>query len=423
MVRLQPRFAFRKIAVADDLKTPLKSQQGPRSRFLLPFNPLVILTAAMAAVIGMAIAWIVIYDDPLGGEPRHIVKIEQILPPAASQKAAPQAATPQQAPEAPKGDQRTITIIDGNTGARREIVINENRPANETKANDETKTNDAKTPPANDQTSNIPSADRRLIETTKHGPIPKIAPDGVRPLEVYASPIPAAGTQADSMIAIVITGLGVSASGTADALAKLPPAITFGFAPYGAELPRWIARSRGTGHEVLLQIPMEPFDYPDNDPGPQTLTAAATKEQNIDRLHFFLSRAQGYVGVANLMGARFTASEEAIATVIAEVGKRGLLFLDDGTSPRSVTQRVAQKSKSPFLKSDVVIDAKAEWAEIDAMLVKLEAVAAEKGVAIATASALPVTIERIARWAKTLEARGIRLVPVSVAFQRRAKQS
>jgi polysaccharide deacetylase 2 family uncharacterized protein YibQ len=225
------------------------------------------------------------------------------------------------------------------------------------------------------------------------------------------------------MIAIVITGLGVSATGTGDAISKLPAAITFGFVPYGSELTRWIARARATGHEVLLQIPMEPFDYPDNDPGPQTLTASAPKDQNLDRLHFFLSRSQGYVGVTNLMGARFTANEDALSTVIAETGKRGLLFLDDGSSPRSVAQKAATKTKAPFLKSDLVIDAKAEWAEIDAALVRLEAIAAEKGIAVATASSLPVTVERIAHWAKTLEARGIRLVPVSTAFQRKPKQS
>ena len=32
-----------------------------------------------------------------------------------------------------------------------------------------------------------------------------------------------------------------------------------------------VARAREAGHEVLLEVPMEPFDYPDNDPGPQTL--------------------------------------------------------------------------------------------------------------------------------------------------------
>jgi len=400
--------------VADDLDTPLKAKQKGTSARRLPVSPLALLTAALAGVLLVAIGWVVVYDDPLGGEPRHIVKIEQIVP-AGPQKKTSAEVKREQPPQTPpqSGDQRTITIIDGNTGAKREIVINDAKSKNNAKAD---------VPPANEPTSNVPPPDNRLIENSKHGSIPKIGPDGVRPLDAYASPVPVAGN-ADSMIAIVITGLGVSASGTGDAISKLPSAITLGFVPYGSELTRWVARARGTGHEVLLQIPMEPFDYPDNDPGPQTLIASAAKDQNIDRLHFFLSRAPGYVGVANFMGARFTANEEALAAILAETSKRGLLFLDDGTSPRSVALKAAAKTKAPFLKADLVIDAKAEWAEIDAALVKLEAIAAEKGVAIATASSLPVTIERIARWAKTLEARGIRLVPVSVAFQRKPKQS
>jgi polysaccharide deacetylase 2 family uncharacterized protein YibQ len=396
------------IAVADDLDTPLKALAKNSSKRQLPVSPLTLVTAILAGALGFAMLWILVYDDPLGGEPRHVVKIDPIaMPQSAKTKTAPEVKT-QQTKQTPAGpDQRTITIIDGNTGAKRDVVVNDPGP-------------DPASP--NQTTGNMP-VDKRLIEQSKHGSIPKIAPDGVRPLDAYASAIAVPVNASDSMIAIVVVGLGVSASGTGDAIAKLPAAVTLGFVPYGSDLPRWISRARGTGHEVLLQVPMEPLDYPDNDPGPQTLIASATKDQNIDRLHFFLSRSQGYVGVTNLMGARFTANENALSAVLAETGKRGLLFLDDGTSSRSLAQQTAAKTKSPFLKADLALDAQTAWADIDAALVKLEAIAAEKGVAIATASALPITIERIARWAKTLEARGIRLVPVSAAFQRKAKQS
>lgn len=398
--------------MADDLDTPLKSRQGADTARRAGRSLLALVTVALAAVILFAAGWVAIYDDPLGGEPKHVVRIEQILPaPPQNKSSSAPTNVPENQPKQADGDQRTVTIIDGNTGARRQIVIGEKQAQ--------------PNPPSattNETTHKVPPADNRLVETTKHGAIPKIGPDGVRPLDAYASPIPVSGN-ADSMIAIVITGLGVSASATGEAIAKLPAAITLGFAPFGEDLTRWVTRARSTGHEVLLQVPMEPFDYPDNDPGPQTLTVKATKDQNIDRLHFILSRSQGYVGIANLMGARFTANEEALSAVLAETGKRGLLFLDDGSSPRSATLKAAAKTKAPFLRSDLVLDAKTEWADIDAALVRLEAIAVEKGVAVATAGALPVTLERIARWAKTLEARGIRLVPVSVAFQRKTKQS
>ena len=115
--------------------------------------------------------------------------------------------------------------------------------------------------------------------------------------------------------------------------------MTFAFAPYGTDLERWVTRARGEGHEVLLQVAMEPFDYPDNDPGPQTLLTSLSAEQNIDRLHWFMSRFQGYVGVANFMGTRFTATEQALSPVLREVAKRGLIYFDDGSSPRSLAAR------------------------------------------------------------------------------------
>ena len=100
--------------------------------------------------------------------------------------------------------------------------------------------------------------------------------------------------------------------------------MTLAFTPYGADPPSSSSARAAQGHEVLLQIPMEPFDYPDNDPGPQTLLTSANAEQNLDRLHWHLSRFQGYAGIANFMGARFVATDAAMQPVIREAAKRGL---------------------------------------------------------------------------------------------------
>ena len=204
--------------------------------------------------------------------------------------------------------------------------------------------------------------------------IPKIAADGTRASEVYArTPGKATGAAGGARVAIVVGKLGISANGTGEALAKLPAPVTLAFAPYGADLERWVARARGEGHEVLLQVPMEPHDYPDNDPGPQTLLTSLPAEQNIDRLHWFMSRFQGYVGVANYMGARFATDEPAVATVVREAGKRGLIYFDDGAATRSVAGQIAGANNVPFAKADVIIDAVPTPAEIDGALAKLEA--------------------------------------------------
>ena len=156
------------------------------------------------------------------------------------------------------------------------------------------------------------------------------------------------GTDADRakaakmpVVAIVIGGLGVGAAKTTDAIMKLPPAVTLAFTPYGSDPGKLAERARAQRHEILLQIPMEPFDYPDNDPGPQTLLTTLGAEQNLDRLYWHLSRFQGYAGIANFMGARFVVADAVMQPIIREAAKRGLGYLDDGSAPRSVAAPLA----------------------------------------------------------------------------------
>jgi hypothetical protein len=254
---------------------------------------------------------------------------------------------------------------------------------------------------------------REVTEMGRHGPIPKIGPDGLRPMDVYARPV---GREADASarVVIVVGGLGLSQTGTDLALRSLPGAVTLAFSPYGTSLERWIARSRTNGHEILLQMPMEPFDFPDNDPGPQTLLATLPGEANVDRMHWVLSRASNYAGVINYLGARFTSDAEAMRPVLKDLAARGLFYLDDGVSTRSVAGDVARSEAVPFLKADVLIDAVANEEAIEARLAQLEQLARQRGIAVGVASALPVSVRRLSEWIKTLEARGIALVPATV---------
>ena len=266
-----------------------------------------------------------------------------------------------------------------------------------------------------------PAPDSRLIERTRQGLLPKIGADGSRPSMVYARPAGTLpdGARPDARVAIMVGGLGLNQTVTTDAIAKLPAPVTLAFAPYGSDLNRVVPQAREEGHEVMLQVPMEPFDYPGNDPGPHTLTTQAKQQENIDRLHWAMSRFTGYTGLVNFLGAKLTADEAALAPILREVGGRGLAFLDDGSSPRSLAGGVGPAAGAATARADVVLDGAPRADAIDKELNRLEGIARERGFAIGAASALPVTVERIARWTRTLEARGILLVPVSAAFRHR----
>jgi polysaccharide deacetylase 2 family uncharacterized protein YibQ len=218
------------------------------------------------------------------------------------------------------------------------------------------------------------------------------------------------------VVAIVVGGLGVGAAKTTDAIMKLPPAVTLAFTPYGSDPTKLAERARVQGHEILLQIPMEPFDYPDNDPGPQTLLTSLAAEQNLDRLDWHLSRFQGYVGVANFMGGRFVVNDTSMQPIIREAAKRGLGYFDDGSAPQSVAAALASGQAMPFARADLSIDAVPTAVEIDRALARLEELAKERGTAVGVASALPISIERIGAWIKTLQSHGILLAPLTTVM-------
>jgi polysaccharide deacetylase 2 family uncharacterized protein YibQ len=392
---------------ADDWQKPL-GQKPKKKPFVLPI-PWVTrsIAAALAVCVAGLAAWILLIDDPYGGEPVAIVSAVT----GTSAQAKPAENLSPSRPSTPRveGEKQTVTIIDGSTGKRQEVSVGQ-QGAPSAPAQKKSELNGADAGK---------SGDPRITDTSRHGAIPKIGTDGTRPSDVYAHPVKPQASRADlPRIAIVVQGLGVSANGTAEALAKLPAPVTFGFVPYATDIDRWVARATGENHEVLLQVGMEPFDYPDNDPGPQTLLASLAPEQNIDRLHWFLSRFAGYVGVTGLMGARFAASDQALAPVIREVGKRGLIWFDDAPSPRSAATQISGAANVAFAKADAVLDAVPTAVEIDNALARLEAIARSRGIAVAAAGALPVTIARIAEWAKTADARGILLVPISMVANR-----
>src|SRR5580704_6592671 len=267
----------------------------------------------------------------------------------------------------------------------------------------------------------LPAApDPRLIEQTPHGPIPRIGADGARPSEVYARPAVSSGglTQGAPRIALLIGGMGLAPRATESAIASLPGAVTLGFAPYGADLARETARAREAGHETVLQIPMEPFDFPRDNPGPHTLLAAAGRAANIDNLTWLMSRFTGYAGVTNFLGGKLTADAKALTPVLREIGTRGLFYVDDGTSAQSLAMTLAPGQALAAARADVVLDSTAEPEAIEAALARLAAIARDKGVAIGVASALPSSIAIIGRFARALEARGIVLIPLSAAMPR-----
>jgi len=212
-------------------------------------------------------------------------------------------------------------------------------------------------------------------------------------------------------IAIVITKLGLLHGATQSAIDKLPADVTLSFSPYAKDLAGWFGQAHGLGHEVMLDLPMESSSG--GDPGPEGLLTSLSADENLQRLAWVLGRADGYVGVAGLLGDRFTASPDGLRPVLSNIARHGLMFLDPHQSSASVASIEATRVRLPRAIADLTIDDTPDRVAIDAQLAELERRARVTGFAIGLANGYPVTIERLAEWSLGLPERNFALAPVS----------
>lgn len=274
-----------------------------------------------------------------------------------------------------------------------------------------------KLPPAPSSAPLPQAPDPALVENSPKGPLPVVGRDGREAWRVYARPFDRFDKR--PRISVVLYGLGTSGAATRAAIQGLPGAITLAFSPYADGLGNWIADARAAGHEILLMVPMEPRNYPDYDPGPRALLTSLTGRENTQRLEWILGRGVGYVGITDFMGSRFTNSTQHMRALFRDLNKRGLMFLESRASSRAISGEIAAASKVPFASSALYIDSQASRTAIDGQLAEAERLANRLGAVVVMGFLYPVTLERVAKWAATVEKRGIALAPVSAIAKRR----
>lgn len=249
-----------------------------------------------------------------------------------------------------------------------------------------------------------------LVEKSEFGSLPRISDGNVRPLDAYSR---SSGVSGANRVAIVVGGLGLSQTGTQAAIRDLPSSISLGFSPFGNSLQRWMQNARREGHEVVLQLPMEPLGYPTINPGPRTLVSGVEQGQNLMNLRWALGRMTNYPVVMNYLGAGFTSKPNALRPVLKEIRDRGLGYIDDGSASASEAIRLSQDLRLPHASGNIIVDSDRDKDRMRNNLKALESLAKARGYAIATASAFPESVEVIKEWAQDAEKRDIIIVPVS----------
>jgi len=248
-----------------------------------------------------------------------------------------------------------------------------------------------------------------LLRDSPDGPLPVIA--GAREARLaYARPF-VAGKDKPVKVAIAVVGLGLSRDAAEAAIAKLPPEVDLSFSPNAGNLDTWIKRARDAGHEVLIDLPLEPPNYPLRDTGPLSILSRDGPNAAVDRLHQILGKATGYVGVAATLRSP-VASGGSWDAILKELKSRGLILIGDG----SVTS-VAAADAPAFATVALVPDQTPFRAAIDVELNRLLATAQRDGQAVGYVSPLPVTFERLLAWVATLPQKNAVLAPVSAVVK------
>ena len=281
---------------------------------------------------------------------------------------------------------------------------------------------DAPAPPPPTIERPVVEPDREVVEPpVQPASLPAATPppvaSGEPPWRRYAVPVAVRRDQA--MIAIVIDDLGLSPARTQAAIALRPP-LTLSFLPYGNDLEGLTRSARAAGHELLVHVSMQPSD-PAIDPGPHALTVDLDAPEILRRLRWALDRFDGYVGINNHMGSRFTADARGMDVVLAELHSRGLLFLDSFTSSGSVGFERARSQRVPAAVRHVFLDNDRSASAIEGALQEVERVAESGGLAIAIGHPYPETLAALEAWLPTLQDAGFVQVPLSAAVIRRSR--
>ncbi|MEL6955355.1 MAG: divergent polysaccharide deacetylase family protein [Pseudomonadota bacterium] len=251
-----------------------------------------------------------------------------------------------------------------------------------------------------------------LHERTPAGRLPIISQDGLEIADAYARPY--YGRSGQPSVSLVLGGLGINYTHTKSAIDELPPEVTLSFAPHARGLQTWIKRAREAGHEVLIELPLEPHTHGRVRPHANMLSTNLDADRNIANLEKILGLGHGYFGVINYQGDKFSADTEGARAMFDALKSRGVAFIDDGSlPPTSTLEAQAGEAGARYARADFVIDARMEADAMTAQLQALEASALKDGGALGTAIGYPLTIDIIKDWTATLDAKGIILAPAS----------
>ena len=220
----------------------------------------------------------------------------------------------------------------------------------------------------------------------------------VKPIEVEAKP---------SKITIIVSGLALSKSFTEKAF-ELPSKVVFGFSPYAAMIKEFTERARKENHEILVNLPLEPINYPVDDPGPLALLSNLNDHDNLERINEIFSRIGENLGVYTIEDERFTQTK-SVVPILAELKKRELNLVYGGAEHNLAFLQIAKAVGFNPIIIDSIIDKEVTEDSILASFFHLEELAKKNNHAVGMISPYPISINLLKNWLATFDSKKLTL--------------
>ena len=213
--------------------------------------------------------------------------------------------------------------------------------------------------------------------------------------------------------AIVIDDLGTNML-IAQRLLDLPADLTFSILPQLEKSTQVARLLHDHQREFFLHLPMEPLQYPAQNPGKGAIMTNMGAEQIRMLIDRDLQTVPFASGVNNHMGSRFTADWEAMKVVLEHLRSRQLNFMDSRTTGRSIAYKLAQQLGIKSAQKKLFLDNEANVAAVKIQLEKLAALAEQGGEpAIAIGHPKEATLQALQEMLPEFERRNIQIVRVS----------
>jgi polysaccharide deacetylase 2 family uncharacterized protein YibQ len=213
-------------------------------------------------------------------------------------------------------------------------------------------------------------------------------------------------------VAIIIDDLGYN-NHKADEFLKIDAKLTFSIFPLAPNSISIAQKANAMGKDVMLHLPMEPYRYPEKNPGNGALLLSMSDEKLLEILDIDIMSVPFIKGINNHMGSRFTEDRKKMMIVLKRIEKRGLFFLDSLTSSDSVGYKLAKEIGLDTAARDIFLDNEKDIEYIIAQIDKLVRISQRRGYAIGIGHPYPSTIEALKRMIPEFEAKGIEVVPIS----------